>query len=169
MYKIFRYFQFFPIAVFLYFSNNGDWGTGFQIGGAVAALELLIIFILQVSISRIVFGVNAYLIFGGLGFYFGLQPVLNLLSHFKESLLFACIFIILLTFTFVSKFGVFEASEVEFSKKYSIALTIITLICLIWSYFSRGDSFVAGTVPFLALISFQAYFRKKISTEGCSE
>lgn len=154
MTKYLKLFEFFPIALFLYFARSQGWQTGFEYGALAAAVQFVVLFSLKVSISRLVAGVNLFLILGGTAFFFNIDSVLKAMGDLRESLLFVCILVVVLIGTFCSNQGAFEKNTGNQAKvrRYSLYFAAAVFICVIWAYYFKGNSMIAGTYPFLMLI-----------------
>lgn len=152
--------QFLPLSIFLAvaktsgFSHNG-WERAFEIGGIVAAIELLLLIpILRNQMNRMIASANLFLMFGAVCFYFEISPFLNLLAQMKESTIFVCVGIVTLTSMAVSESGVFEKkfSKVGAERKLTFLFLIGVAGAFFWSYANRGNFIQAGTLPFISLI-----------------
>jgi hypothetical protein len=165
MQRLFLFIQFFPIAVFLFVSRQKGWEQGFQMGGLAAVLEFLVIFSLRTPISRILGGANLFLIFGGLSFYLKLEPCMRILGTMRESAIFISIGIVVTLATVLSKTGAFENAGPNSSaiRRSSMLLILFICGCTAWSYYFRGNSALAGTVPFVSLIFVKYLLQKKLT------
>lgn len=164
MTKLFQFTQFFPVALFLYFSRRHSWDMGFQIGGLAAAAEFLILMAKRIPLSRLIGGANLFLIFGGISFFFNIKFFLEILSQLMETAIFISIFIVISLAIILTKTAAFERPDPQARniKKYSYILIVFVAICIAWSFYFRGDTNLAGTVPFLCLISLKYYLQQRL-------
>lgn len=153
-----RLTQFLPLSLFLYMATHDqsqNWKRAFEIGALAALIEFAILIpILKTHLSRLITGVNLFLIIGGCGFYFNINFVLDFLSSFRESALILSIFFICLLATFKTRTGIFEvqiSNELK-QKMFSIYFLAWCFVLLCFSWFNRGNTLWAGTIPVVSLV-----------------
>lgn len=143
----------------------------FQLGALAAVIEFAILIpILKTKLSRLITGVNLFLIFGGLGFYFEIGFLLDILSQSRESGLMILIFLVCLLATAYTRTGIFEAqfSSVHHQKKFSIYYLILCLACVGFSWLNQGNNFLAGTVPVVTLVLVKYFMGKHLARSKSS-
>lgn len=169
---VFRLLQFLPLTVFLYFSQaktssgTSDWASAFQWGAVIAIIELAILVIFfRNKMSRMIAAVNLYLFIGGLGFYFQLIQILDLLNLWRETGLLATVTVVMLFSTFATHQGAFEttSNSHELSRKYSLWLVGWCALMTFFSWMNKGQVKLAGVFPFISIIIFKFFLEKRMS------
>lgn len=154
--------QFFPLTIFVYvaFSHGQpqaeDWLNAFLAGGAIAGLQLILANILSRGhpLSRLLLGVNVYLIMGGIAVLTNQLVVLYILNDLRESGIFLTILVVGVLTTLGSKAG-FVGEENRLDppqvKRYSLGLLVLTSIATAASFYFRGYLIFSAVIPLITL------------------
>ena len=169
MRKLLFAFQFLPIAAFLavarYKGSTPDaWVAGFQVGAVLAVVESVVLALNHVPWNRLLLGANLYLVVGGFGCTFGIEPIIRFVSQWRESAVFLSLIVVGIVTTLFTPGGFIEAPHAERSAvvKNSALLLAAVCVCLALSIFFRGDPWLAGTIPFVLLVAIRRWRLNKL-------
>lgn len=154
--------QFFPLTIFVYIAflhgkpQSADWLNAFSAGGAAAGLQFILAGILSRGrpLSRLLMGVNAYLVIGGVSVLTNQRPVLQMLNGLRESGIFLCILMVGIFTTFGSKAGFAGgANSIDpfHVKRCSVVLLLLTSVATAASFQFRGNLVLSAVIPLVAL------------------
>jgi hypothetical protein len=172
--KLFLFVQFIPLSVFLAIIRWSDgtgpnWKLAFIIGGCIAVIESILLFIRKIAFDRFIMAVNLFLFVGGMGFLFRIYPILNLYRHLMQSALFAALLLVGFVTTFFSVYGFIGVKHPnkQIVRSRSIYLLIASLFAFVISILFRGNMLLAGILPFIGLLIVGKVLCKKLnSLEG---
>jgi hypothetical protein len=169
--KIAPLFQFLPLSLFSMIgfwqleTSNQTWLLAFQVAALVGICQLLLIFKLNIVMSRLILSANIYLILGGLASFFQQWWYLEFYNLLQESAIFIVMIFVGISTMLLSKNGfvginktlVKEAKErIDINKK-SAYLFIAVLISLVVSLVFKGDIAISVVSPIVFLALFQRY------------
>lgn len=184
--------QFLPISICLGVarslgSDGHAWSVAFQWGAIAAVIQLAILLpVLKNKMDRLVGGANLFLIVGGIGFGFKIGPILELFDVLRESVILASVGVVCILATVFTATGVFEEAFALTGneKRYSYFYLISIAVALGFSIENRGNTLLAGVLPFISLVLLKrvlskfnsraivgenAYFRSQPITEPPSK
>jgi hypothetical protein len=165
MNRIFPFIQFFPLAVFLYVGRKQGWELAFEYGALAAIAESAAIYFLMGNrINRMIAGANLFLVLGGAGFYFKIQSILNFLNTKREAAVILSVGIVCGLSTLLTPAGVFEyhVSVRKLERKYSLIFLVGIAAAYFWSVKHRGNTTMAGTIPFVFLILLKQLLQREL-------
>lgn len=168
--------QFFPLTIFVYIAflhdkpQAADWLNAFLAGGAAAGLQFILACVIFRGrpLNRLLMGVNAYLMIGGVSVLTNQLAILQMLNGLRESGIFLCILAVGIVTTlgteagFVGGMNWTDASHV---KRCSLGLLILTLIATAASFHFRGNLTLSAVIPLVALAVVNRLLKRGIFQE----
>lgn len=163
--------QFVPLTAFVAiarrngFSQDG-WSMAFQIGGALAVAESVVLCLKRTPLNRFILAVNLFLCVGGAAFALRVGPILSFYHQMMEASLFLSVLVIGIATTLWSDGGFIGATGITSRrqvKRYSVYLLIVTAFCLVCSLAFRSNIWLAGMVPFVILILARATLLRRLA------
>jgi hypothetical protein len=156
---LFLLVQFLPLTLFVWIARSHGftseaWMLAFQIGGAVAVIETVLLAFSKRVMNRLILGANLFLAVGALGFLFKLDWLTNMYGRMQESALFCSVLLVGAVTTAFSSYGFLELQSTSRSKqmKYSGILLVVACLSFVLSIIFRGNVWLSGTAPFVLLI-----------------
>lgn len=154
--------QFLPLSIFVCVAfPHGepyaeDWLNAFLAGGVMAVLQLVLVSILLrlYSPSRLVLGVNAYLIFGGALVLANQESLLLILDDLKESGVFLSILMIcIIAFPGFGDglLGLKNGLSRAQAKRHSLWLLALAFVAAAVSFYFRGNLIFSAVIPLVTL------------------
>lgn len=145
--------QFFPLAVFLGVSKSHGWFLAFQAAGLAALAEFAYLKFRGLPLSRLVGGVNVFLILGGLGFLLQIDFLMSALNELREVGLFICVFGFLLGATLLTEQKAFEGYwGTKNLSLYSWLMVVCSAVCIPAAYHLKSVFLFTGPLLFIFLI-----------------
>ena len=154
-----KLFQFIPISVFLWYvryegASPSVWRVAFMLGGGVAVVETLLLFLKKVPLNRLVLAVNLFLFVGGLAFAADIGLILRVYKNLMQTSLFVSLIIVGIISTVASKSGFVGVPHPEqrIVMRFSLGLLAASVVALCLSIIFRGNMMYAGVLPFIGII-----------------
>lgn len=167
--------QFLPLTAFVITARVGGlttdaWPIAFQVGGLLAVAETLLLVWRRTPLNRLLLGANVFLIIGAISFALQIDFILRLYGQAQEAALFGSVFLVGIITTFWTDRGFVEVKVGNRQKiiQSSIALLIVTGLCLGMSVFFRGNVWLGGTLPFVVLIVARYLLQRRLGRQSSS-
>ncbi len=118
---------------------------------------------LQINLHRgarrrvTVIAASIWLLLEALAFLVHIPPLANLLLILQETAFFLAILIVGTPFALLSESGLFKAGnpDRERVRRFSLFLLLLAAAGALWSFFHRGDEFLAASLPAIAFFVLQ--------------
>lgn len=156
---IFALIQFLPLSLFATYAfwhgapDELRWQHAFQMASVAALAQLAIVLPQSRPASRLVLAANLYLLLGGLAFFAQQWWFLQLYDSLRESAIFIIMLGVGVATTIGSRAGFVAACSVPRAQvvRASLWLLAATAVALVVSMGYRGDRYLAGVYPIVAL------------------
>jgi hypothetical protein len=169
--------QFFPLTVFLAIAfrqgvpQNEDWLLAFMAGGVAALVQLALVRVLfrHAPMSRMIIGVNVYLMLGGVATIINHVPTLNLLNSLRESGLFLCLLGVGVITTLMSPYGFVGAAGSANPSRvrgHSMALLGLAILATAASFHFRGRMMLSAVIPLVVLALASRFAKRRLERSG---
>ncbi len=161
-------FEFLPLMIFVYLGRFGSEISERFVWGAAAALLVMPCLVLaRRQMNPLVIAANIWLLIEGLAFITHVPPLSSLLVFLRETAFFLVIVIVGALFLCFSKTGLFATASQDHQRVrgYSLLLLLLATASAIWSFFHRGDEFVAASLPAIALFVLQMVLASRLKAD----
>jgi hypothetical protein len=158
--------QWLPLFVFLLFARFYEmtddlWRQAFYVSSACAIVVTALLIYKKITIDRLRFGINLFLMTGAFAFLIESESILRFFDAYEGVVFFGGIFVVGLFTTFFSPLGFIgiAVKNKQQLQKMSLLLLGATMVALVWSFLMNDhESLVSIVVPFIVL----TLFRKKL-------
>ena len=157
-----------PILTFLILAHAHEysvdgWSLGFRWGAAIALAQFILLMpILRGQFSRVLAGVNLFLVIGGVAFFFNIFALIMIVGMLRGTLSLICVFLVAVLATIFSRHGAFsqQISPAGHERRYSLIFLLAIVIAMIWSFYFRQDSSTGFFLPSAFLLLAQWGLKK---------
>lgn len=165
--------SFIPIFVFMVYARiktiitacDTAWQEPFYIGALLAITLTTFQYCYGLILDRLMLGANLFLVAASFFFLFNINPCLSLLGAYKGPSFIACVLIIGLITTFLTKPGFIGVTSTDQKKIIHASLILLgcTIAAFFWSLaFNNHGLFVSAIAPFIALRLSNEQLQKRI-------
>jgi branched-subunit amino acid transport protein AzlD len=167
--KFLNLIEFIPISAFgiivrLTSENGVNWKLAFIIGGCFAVISKALFLVKRFPLDRLLLGTDVFLVFGGLGYLFNIQLILNVYLFLFHATFFASLLIIGVLTTFLTERGFIGVKHHQRNRVITFSLYLFGagVVAFLVSFAFRGDYMLAGVLPFTGILAINWILAKRL-------
>jgi hypothetical protein len=159
--KALSLFQFLPLFLFMYtLGFFMSWEAAFEFAGIAAVVIITFLFFAKIRMDNLMVGVCLFMIIGAAMFFFNIEFLDQIYSHYMEAALFTSVFLVGVLATFISPAGFIGVTgESRWVRRSSIYLLLSVVGAVFISYFMRGEGMTGFAVPWFIILSARYLLR----------